>query len=131
MKLGDAVFFKVAKKNSDRKTPEFRFQGHAFGILLGHISLFQKDPSREHLVKLLGAAGFLSFDDVGEFLGEENGTACAVAFEDKYWGKKVDESQSELPFESDAQQIPESRPSGLVDLRGSEIPAASPPPDQL
>lgn len=87
MKPGDAVFFEIAKPSSSRKAPKIKFQGHGFGILLGHVPPFQKDPPPEHLLRLMGTIGFMSFDDVANFLGDEMAAKCVKAFEDKYYGK--------------------------------------------
>jgi hypothetical protein len=61
MKNGDVVFFKVAKKGSHRKAQSVEFKGHGFGVLLGHVPPFQKDPPPEHLIRLMGTIGFPNF----------------------------------------------------------------------
>ncbi len=112
MKNGDIVFFKVAKPASHRMAPLTQFKGHGFGILLGHVPPFQKDPPIEYVFRQLGVHGFLTFDDVGEFLGVEAAAECVRKFEDKYYGKAVaDTNQAELPLE----------PSKLVDAGGAPI----------
>lgn len=82
---GDCVFFKTAKKSSKRKAAEIKFKGHGFGIFLGHVPEFQKDPPAEHLFRLMGTVGFLTFDNVGEFLGPAMAEVCIKKFEEKYW----------------------------------------------
>lgn len=113
MKIGEVVFFQVAKTSSARKAPAVKFQGHGFGVLLGYVPPFQKDPPPEMLLRIMGNIGFLSFDDVGEFLGAEAGTEVVKKFEDKYYGKVVDPTtQAELPL---TESLP---PSKLFDANG-------------
>lgn len=119
MKNGDVVFFKRAKPQSRGKAQEVHFKGHAFGVLLGHVPPFQKDPPPEHLLRLMGTIGFLSFDDVGEFFGPEIGADAVKKFEDKYYGKVVEDpnapKQEELPLNPDAPA------TGLVGLDGAPL----------
>ena len=115
-KNGDVVFFKSAKKGSARKAPEGRFKGYGFGVLLGHVPPFQKDPPAAELLRLMGSIGFVSFDDVAEFLGNEFGAQCVTKFEDKYYGKVI--------FQTDADGNP------ILDEKGQMIPIA-PPPEEV
>lgn len=87
MQNGDVVFFKTAKKGSHRKAAEVSFKGMGFGVLLGHVPPFQKDPPAEHLLRLMGTIGFLTFDDVAAFLGDEAAGKCVAAFHDKYYSE--------------------------------------------
>lgn len=112
MQNGDVVFFTEAKSSSARKALKVKFKGHAFGVLLGHVPPFQKDPPAEHLLRLMGQIGFVSFDDVGELLGNEEGAKLVALFEDKYYGK-IAEGQAELPLDAE--------PSKLVDISGAPI----------
>jgi hypothetical protein len=89
-KPGDTVFFKKAQTKSRKNSEGCEFKGMGFGIFLGHVPPFQKDPPIEHLMRIMGTAGFLTFDDVAEFLGNEQGSECVKKFEDKYYGKTVD-----------------------------------------
>lgn len=89
MKNGDVVFFKKAKRGSGRKMPEVQFKGYGFGVMLGHVPPFAKDPPPEHLLRLMGTIGFISFDDLAEILGDEAAQKAVLAFEDKYYGKKI------------------------------------------
>lgn len=86
IKPGDIVFFRKAKRSSHRKSPEISFNGYGFAVMLGHVSLFQPDPPADHLLRLIGTIGFLSFDDVKNFLGDEAAASCVKKFEDKYYG---------------------------------------------
>lgn len=113
MQNGDVVFFTEAKDSSARKALKVRFKGHAFGVLLGHVPPFQKDPPAEHLLRLMGQIGFVSFDDVGELLGNEEGAKLVKLYEDKYYGKAAEETKQE--------ELPLDPPSKLVDASGAPI----------
>jgi len=111
MNNGDVIYFKKAKEHPTRKSIELEFKGHAFGILLGHVPPFAQEPPKDHVVRLLGSIGYLSFDDVGEFLGNEVGADVVKKFEEKYYAQPT--QQQELPL----------APSGLVDTSGAPIGA--------
>lgn len=129
MKNGDVVFFQSAKTEPTRKAANISFKGHAFGILLGHVPPFAKAPPAEHMLRLMGTIGFISFDDVGEFFGNEIGADAVKKFEDKYYGKVVDPNAPELPLEpakSDADGmepglVPPAQFKALVGLNGQPI----------
>lgn len=126
MKNGDVVFFKRAKEGSARKAPEVQFKGYGFGVMLGHVPPFAKDPPPEHLLRLMGTVGFVSFDDVGEMLGPESGHQLIKKFEDKYYGKVVPESdpnQAELPLDA--------ADPGPEDASGAPLLTPEPPEDTL
>lgn len=89
MKHGQVVFFKAAKMSTGRTAPEIGFKGYAFGILLGVVPPFQKDPPMAHILRALGGVGFLSFDDVGELLGPEQGALLVKKYEEKYYGQQL------------------------------------------
>jgi hypothetical protein len=116
MKNGDVVFFKEAREGSGRKARTMKFKGHAFGVLLGHVPPFAKDPPPEHLLRLMGTIGFVSFDDVAAFLGDENAQKCVTMFEDKYYGKAAQDAAPEVAPEEAAQ------PSGLLGADGQPMP---------
>lgn len=103
MKNGQVVYFKQVKLSTARKAPEFGFQGHGFGVFLGHVPPFQKEPPAEHLLRAMGAIGFVTFDDVAELLGSEQGQLCVKGFEKKYYGSLA------IPV-PDASAEPESTP---------------------
>lgn len=94
-KAGDVVFFKAAKRGTKRSLPEGKFKGHGFGVLLGQVPPFEKDPPADQLLRLMGSIGFVSFDDIGEFFGDEGGARCLSAFEAKYYAQP--KGPSELP----------------------------------
>lgn len=128
MKNGDVVFFKKAKTTSARKGLEIGFKGYGFGVMLGHVLPFAADPKPEMLLRLMGTIGFVSFDDVGELLGNEQAANLVKAFEDKYYGKVVDTAQADLPIGDDSKVHEEPvRPSGLVAINGAPIPSSEKP----
>lgn len=86
---GDVVYFPFAKKSARNKNV-FAFQGgFGFGILLGTIPLGKGDPTPQELFQIMGRQGFLTFDDVEEFLGKEAAQKAIDAFKDKYYGKEI------------------------------------------
>lgn len=117
MNNGDVVFFKKAKASSARKSPEVMFKGHGFGILLGHVPPFAQNPPAGYVIGQLGSIGYLSFDDVIEFLGDEAGATCVQKFEAKYLPKAPDAAQADLPLHGEM----EPRPSGLIGLNGKPL----------
>lgn len=95
MKNGDLVFFKRARKTSGPNAPEIQFDGLGFGVLLGHQPPgVVGEPSRGHVIRLLGSVGFVSFDDVIELLTREQGELLVQKFLFKYYGNH---SQGEKP----------------------------------
>lgn len=131
MKPGDLVFFKRARETGQRKSPEYEFKGYGFGIMLGALHPFQKDPPAAHILRMLGTVGFVSFDDVGELLGAEAGTKLVSLYEDKYYGKIVDPDavvnvlEKELPelapHQAVIEDIIDDARSKLVDLSGRPL----------
>ena len=131
-KNGDVVFFKSAKKGSDRKALEGRFKGYGFGVLLGHVPPFQKDPPASELLRLMGSIGFISFDDVAEFFGNETGAQCVTKFEDKYYGKVIfqlgpdgkpllDEKGQPIPLERPPEEVKTEAPSAILGADGNPV----------
>lgn len=116
MKNGDVVFFQAAKTEPTRKAATIAFKGHAFGVLLGHVPPFAKAPPAEHMLRLMGSIGFISFDDVGEFFGDETGALAVTKFEEKYYGKAAASPEAELQPE-----LPLYGETGLVGTNGQPI----------
>lgn len=116
MKNGDVVFFQAAKTEPTRKAATISFKGHAFGVLLGHVPPFAKAPPAEHMLRLMGTVGFISFDDVGAFFGDEIGAQAVTKFEEKYYGKAVVDPATEVQPE-----LPLYGETGLVGLNGQPI----------
>jgi hypothetical protein len=90
LKAGDIVFFKKCRRSSSRRSPEIRFNGHAFAIMLGMVPTFAKDPPPSHLLRILGTVGLISLDDIAEFLSTEDRDEVAKKFHLKYMGKLPD-----------------------------------------
>jgi hypothetical protein len=86
-KPGDVAFFKEARKGVKKSSPGAKCQGHFFGVVLGVVPPFQKEPPQDHIVRMLGAAGLVRFDDVADLLGAENGAKLLAAFEMRYHGR--------------------------------------------
>lgn len=86
-KPGDIAFFKEARKGVKKSSPGAKTQGHFFGVVLGVVPPFAKEPPADQLMNLMGQAGFVSFDDVGNFLGNAAGAKLLAAFEMRYFGK--------------------------------------------
>ena len=82
---GDVVYFKQGRKGSHRKAPTATFKGHGFGVFLGHLPPYEKDLEPAELVMQMGAIGFLTFDDVADFLGEDAAKKCVASYEAKYY----------------------------------------------
>jgi hypothetical protein len=90
LKSGDIVYFKTCTREPKRKAPVLTFKGAwGFGVLLGFLQPFAPPPTEKQLMPLMGNMGFLSFDDVEEFLGEEQAKLCIKKYEDKYYPKIV------------------------------------------
>lgn len=113
---GQVVFFKKSRAGSARKAPEVEYKGHGFGLMLGHVPPFQKDPPLEHILRILGSLGFLTFDDVGEFLGNEAGALVVKKYQEKYYGEATAEAEEA------------AKPSGLILPEGID---RMPPPETI
>lgn len=89
--VGDVVFFKeVTKTCNFKRDLKLSFKGGTgFGVMLGVVAPFGKMPTDRLLLILMGQAGYISFDDVLAFLGDELGRKCVKMFEDKYYPKDV------------------------------------------
>lgn len=118
--MGDVVYFKTAKKESGPKAHAMTFQGHGFGVFLGHVPKMMPDPNPTHLLRMMGQIGFLTFDDVGAFLGEESAKICVKMYEDKYYGKEAQDAAPEVP----AMATTETEGARLVDTNGAPLHAA-------
>lgn len=97
---GDIVYFKEGKKGSSRKAHGARFKGHGIGVFLGHVGPFEKEPSADEAIKLIGACGYLSFDDVADFLGDEQAHICVKKYEERYYPVKESPSVKDTNGES-------------------------------
>lgn len=111
---GMVVYFDEVKRAPHRKALKLKFRGHGFGIMLGVVPEFKKEPTRDQVVALLASVGFVLLDDVADFLGDEVAATFTEKFYVKYETTKPEESA-----------IVEPEPSKLVGLNGQ--PLESPP----
>lgn len=116
-KMGDVIYFRSSKKEPRRNAKEVKYQGHGFGVFLGHVPQHAPSPTPDDLFRLMGSIGFLTFDDVAEFLGEEAATKCVQAYENKFYGPEAEARAQEIP--QSPLEAPE-RPK-LVDMNGTPI----------
>lgn len=86
---GDVVFFKRARGGLSARDRFAEFQGHGFGILLGHVPSDAPVPPLLLVLRQMGSFGFISFDDVIQLMGKEIGDQLALKFAEKYYGKEV------------------------------------------
>jgi hypothetical protein len=87
--------------------------------VLGHVAPFVPDIPEEHVLRIMGGAGFISFDDVIEFLGPDLGPAVIQKFQEKYYGAPKGESVVETMKKTES--------SKLLSLHGTPLPL---PPKQ-
>ncbi len=119
MKLGEVVYFKKATRTTKRGALETSFTGHAFGIMVGVVPPSRPEPSKQVLMMALAQMGYMSFDDVGEFLGKEQADLCVKKFEQKYCGISERPATEEAEAPVDSGPIP--TPSGLVSPTGAPL----------
>lgn len=84
-KSGEVLFFKQAGRSTRQKAPMGQFQGHGFGIFLGHVPPLSPEPPSVVLSQILSTIGLLTFDDVGEFLGADAAVECVAKCSGKYF----------------------------------------------
>lgn len=121
---GDLIFFKKAKKETHRRAAEGAFKGHGFGVMLGHVPPFGKDPEPFMCVRLMGSIGYVSFDDIGEFLGNEIGAKVLAMFEAKYYAaEKALEAAAEEP--SKLILPPEKETPKIINIKGEPFEVVS------
>lgn len=68
--VGDFCFA-TAVKNRPGKGLTVSFKGHAICLLIGHIEPGAPPPTPLEAASLMGAAGYVSLDDVLEILGRD------------------------------------------------------------
>lgn len=115
MAAGSIVYFKRCKDTSGPQGKFVEFAGHAFGVLLGTVPLELPDPPKILIQRTIGTIGYLTFDDVAEFLGHEQGAECVRKYEEKYYGK--------IPRGPDApaESVEPAQPSKLVSITGKPL----------
>lgn len=87
MTPGDVVFFKRARGGLGPQDRFAEFQGHAFGILIGHVPSEVGPPPLSVILRGMATCGFISFDEIIELMGREFGDELARKFGEKYYGK--------------------------------------------
>lgn len=103
MKPGDVVYFKECKRTAHpRKGVRSTFKGSGFAVYLGEVKQFRGDVNPTHLLRLMGVAGFISFDDLASFIGVDIAEKCIREFERKYWDKAPQEAEAKEPSEENA-----------------------------
>lgn len=115
---GDCVYFRKCQRGTKNVFPEIGFAGHGFGIMLGIVPTNQKEPGPLQLFQMMGKIGFISFDAINEFLGEEVAKNVIEKFQDKYYGK-------EIPPELVQKEVPSTlQPSTkILDENGNQLNA--------
>lgn len=83
---GQIAFFKNCSVKT-YGTPDLGFKGHGFGIFLGVVPPFGKEPTEEQIMIFLGQIGFISYDQLARVMGAEMVVDLM---------KKIDEKRSEM-----------------------------------
>lgn len=88
VKQGDVVYFKRFSSEPNRRAQEITFKSNiqGFGIMLGTIQVGTPEPAARQLLAMVGEIGFVSFDDVKEFLGDAALQTLMAKFAMKYVG---------------------------------------------
>lgn len=94
LKPGGVVFFNVCKKTTRPGSEPMVINGHGFGVFLGVVPNLAEEPTKEMLDPIMAGIGWVSFDHVAEFLGEEQIEILLTKFREKYGLEEV------LPGES-------------------------------
>ncbi len=105
LKPGDAIYFKRCKESARSTAGEIQFKGHGIGVLLGYLPPAARDLTPAMLMRLMGQLGYMTFDDIAEFLTPADAETCVKKYEDKYYGKEV-----EGPFPGATEGVPEIQP---------------------
>jgi len=109
---GNLVYFKEIQTSSRPKNAvKAKFKGCGYGILLGYIPPFGKDRDLLGLISDLGAIGYVSFDDIAEFVSPEIGAEILKKFEEKYL------KQAEVP-PAPENPIGEAKVAAILDSVG-------------
>lgn len=91
IKPGDVVYFHTVKEEPRRNAKDIRFVNgiYGFGLILGAHAPGMVPLTAEIFMTLMGQIGFLSYDNVNEFLGEEQMKICLTKFAEKYHPKEL------------------------------------------
>ena len=115
MNPGDVVYIKKAKRTAKRRGLEAQFKGHGVALLLGHIPEHASDIKLPELFGLLGNLGFIAFDDIGEFLDEEQLKTVIEKFKTKYAGP------AEMAAEESLKIVKDATAKHLIDAHGGKL----------
>lgn len=96
MKSGTIVFFKKFHTSVRPQSPLIGCQGFGYGIMLGHLKNGVPHPPAHVLQSQIGEAGYISFDDVKEFIGEEHLKTCLAKHLEKYQGVLPEDSAAQV-----------------------------------
>ena len=97
-KPGAVVYFKECRRGSTKKADAMRTKGYGFGVLLGVVPPFQKEPDGPTVLRLLASVGFVAVDEIIELLGKEAGDEFIRKFEQKYYGQtSAEQAVQEAP----------------------------------
>lgn len=109
IKSGDIVYFKVFQKSLTKGSQQIPLQGYGVGLLLAHATDKDGDMQPSHIFKSLGICGLVTFDDIAEFLGEENAKVVIKKFEEKYY-KVILDPKTGKPYQDTDAKVLELRP---------------------
>jgi hypothetical protein len=89
LKQGDIAFFREIKLEPRRNAKDIKFTNgiFGFGLMLGAHAPGMAPLTENSFMTLMGQCGFLSFDNLKEFIGEEEMNICIKKFQDKYHPK--------------------------------------------
>lgn len=123
LKPGGVVFFNVCKKSTKPNSTPMVLKGHGFGVFLGIVPQFGVEPTREMMDPLLAGVGWISFEHVAEFLGEEQFKILETKFREKYGLEEMteEEAAAEPKPEVPLLTLPPEKPTGLVALDGAPL----------
>lgn len=89
-KPGDIIYVDQFK-NAPRDPLSVKFtKGRGMALLLGQHHDHVPVPTPHHLFMMMGKLGFLTFDDMIEFVGEEMAKQVVEKFEAKYYGPTIE-----------------------------------------
>ena len=85
-KVGNFFFFKKARRSLEISAEDENFSGHGVGLFLGENPPgFKGGVNMKSFIQVMGSLGFISFDDITEFLGKDKTDELFKRFEGKYY----------------------------------------------
>lgn len=112
MKPGVVVYFKTFKASTRKRSPEMKFQGYGYGILLGMVPPFVKDPDTIFVLDSLAKAGYVRLDHVQEVIGVEAAQVLCDGIQAKY-------DQMAKDYLVQEERLKPQKKSGLLDQNGN------------